>query len=82
MTQANYENLEIETTGRYQCITTVSATVYPHSIVAISDADHITQHQMRRALVGEFPDHTFIFNNTGGKYTLRADASRFPNDGA
>ena len=72
---------EIQTTGRYQCITSVSATVYPHKIVAISDSDHITQYQMRRTLTCEFPQHTFVFNDTGGKYTLRADADRWPGDG-
>ena len=77
----NYEILEIKTTGRYQCITSVSVNIYPNAIVAISDAEHITQFQMRRALTREFPMHTFIFNKSGGKYTHRADAERFANDG-
>ena len=81
MTQANYETRKIETAGRYQCITFVDAIIYPQAIVATSDSDHIAQYQMRRALDREFPRHTFVFNDTGGKYTLRADADRFPGDG-
>ena len=77
----NYETREIETTGKSKCITSVSATVYPNAIVAISDSDHITQYQMRRTLTREFPHHIFVFNNQGGEYTLRADAERFSNDG-
>ncbi len=77
----NYDTREIETTGRYQCITSVEAIIYPRSIVATSDSDHITPQQMHQALRREFPRHTFTFNGLGGSYTLRADASRFPNDG-
>ena len=80
MTQANYETRKIESTGRYQCITFVDIVIYPNALVATSDADHITQYQMRRALAGEFPHHSFTFNDTGGKYTLRADAERFADD--
>ena len=81
MTTPNYETRNIEATGRCQCITFVDAIIYPNSIVAISDSDHITQYQMRRTLDREFPRHTFIFNDTGGRYTLRADARRFTDDG-
>ena len=82
MTQANYEEREIETTGRYQCITNVSATIYPHSIVATAEGEHITERQMERALNREFPRHTFVFTacGGGGDY-IRCDADRFPNDG-
>ncbi len=79
----NYETREIETAGKSECITFVSVIIYPYPypIVAISDSDHITQAQMRRTLDREFPQHTFTFNGNGGKYTLRADAARWPGDG-
>ncbi len=76
-----HETREIETTGKSECITSVSVTIYPRCIVALSDADHITQYQMDKALEREFPEHVFYFNAYGGKYTRRADAARFPNDG-
>ncbi len=81
MTQVNYDTKEIDCIGRYQCITSVSITIYPDIIVATSDSDHITEYQMQRALAQEFPRHAFTFNDTGGKYTLRADANRWAGDG-
>ena len=81
MTQPNYETREIWTTGRQQCSINVSVIIYPNTIVATADADHITQHQMRQTLSREFPQHSFIFNNQGGRYTIRADAGRWPFDG-
>ena len=81
MTQPNYEEREIWTTGRRECITCITVTVYLTAIVALADADQITQYQMRRALDREFPRHAFTFNDTGGKYTLRADANRWIGDG-
>ena len=79
-TTPSYETREIETIGRYQCITSVYATVYPHTIIATGDAEHITQHQMKKMLDREFPRHTFVFN-LYGRDCLRADADRWTGDG-
>ena len=80
MTQPNYEEREIWTTGRRGCNACVNATIYPRSIVATSDGEHITERQMEKALDREFPRHVFYFNGFGGDY-IRADADRFTDDG-
>ena len=80
MTQPNYEEREIWTTGRRGCDTSVSATIYPHIIVATACPESITERQTEKALNREFPRHTFVFNGFGGHY-IRCDADRFPNDG-
>ena len=80
MTQANYEEREIWTTGRRGCNTSVSATIYPRSIVATSDGAHITESMMEKALDREFPRHVFYFNLHGRDY-IRCDADRFTEDG-
>ncbi len=77
----NHETREIETTGRSECLTTVSAYIGAFIIVALSNAKHITVEQMKRTLEREFPHQNFFFNRFGGKGTIRADAERRPNDG-
>lgn len=51
---------QIWTNGRKSCVTCISVTVYRDgSIIASSEAAHITEFQMHRALQKEFPDIEF-----------------------
>lgn len=70
---------EIWTSGKQGCVACINMIISRNIIIATSEGKYITQHQMRRALKCEFPQHTFSF----APYThfLRADALRFPDDG-
>lgn len=70
---------QIWTTGRRSAVVCITATVYENSIMATTEADKITEHQMSKALGREFPDHTFYAHEENGY--LRADADRWDGDG-
>lgn len=75
----SYEERELWTTGRRGCVACVQVAIYPHSIVATAEPDHITERMMKKALNREFPRHIFYFSNI--EWHHRADADRWTNDG-
>ena len=80
MTQPNYEEREIWISGRYDCIINTNATIYPKSIVVTVEKEHVTVHQVKKALSREFPRHNFYLSDDGRGY-IRADADRWTGDG-
>jgi hypothetical protein len=71
-----FEERDIWTNGRRGSPVCIAVTIYPHGIVATAEDEHITRRQMEVALNREFPRHTFVFNDLGGKGYLRADAEK------
>ena len=58
---------QIWTNGRRGCIACVTAIVYENgAIVASSEPEHITEHQMHKALAREFPDMEFSVSRGRG----------------
>ena len=56
----SYKTQQIWTNGRKGCLACVTATVYGNGdIVASSEPEHITEHQMHKALAREFPGVEF-----------------------
>jgi hypothetical protein len=73
------DEYNVWTRGRRGCNACINVTIYPHSIVATADPEHITPSMTKRALGKEFPRHVFYFNANGGDY-IRVDADRFTDD--
>lgn len=53
-------------TGRRGCVAAIGITQTPLGVIASAEADHITENQMRRALMAEFADLIFNFTEDGG----------------
>lgn len=63
----SYQSQQIWTNGRKGSITCITATVYENgAIVASSEPEHITEHQMRKALEREFPGVEFSVSHGRG----------------
>jgi hypothetical protein len=62
-----YQTQQIWTNGRKGGVACVTATVYDSgAIIASSEPERITEHQMRRALAREFPDVEFSMSRGRG----------------
>lgn len=70
---------QIWTKGRRGCNACIEVSLNNLSVIATAESDHITPHQMLRALNKEFPRHTFY--NISDDDHLRMGADRWTNDG-
>jgi len=69
------------TEGIRGTISAIGVTIYPQTIVAVTEQDWMTNARLKKAMAAFFPDHSFEPVDIGYGY-LRADAFRFDGDGA
>jgi hypothetical protein len=73
----SYQTQQIWTSGRKDGIACVTAVVYDNgAIVASSEAEHITEFQMHRALEREFPGIEFSVSHGRGDGLLFMEGNR------